>query len=79
MRILSSRTRCARSHFQFDTRSRLRRFFRFIGRVVVSAQKVETAQDAGCDTDHCNQERNSGHGLSFGGVGAIRQPCTKRK
>ena len=40
--------------------------FRFIGRVVVSEQKVETAQDAGCDTDHCNQERNSGHGLSFG-------------
>jgi hypothetical protein len=20
----------------------------------------------GCDTDHCNQERNSSHGLSFG-------------
>jgi len=39
---------------------------RFIGRVVVSEQKVETAQDAGCDTDHCNQERNSSHGLSFG-------------
>jgi hypothetical protein len=35
---------------------------RFIRRVVVSEQKIETAQDAGCDTDHCNQESNSGHG-----------------
>jgi hypothetical protein len=35
---------------------------RFIRRVVVSEQKIETAQGAGCDTDHCNQERNSGHG-----------------
>ena len=35
---------------------------RFIGRMVVSKQKIETAQDAGCDTDHCNQESNSGHG-----------------
>jgi hypothetical protein len=34
----------------------------FIGRMVVSEQKIETAQDARCDADHCNQERYSGHG-----------------
>jgi hypothetical protein len=34
----------------------------FIGRMVVSEQKIETAQDAGCDAEHCNQERYSGHG-----------------
>jgi hypothetical protein len=32
--------------------------------VVVSEQKIETAQDAGCDAKHCNQKRYSGHGLS---------------
>jgi hypothetical protein len=43
--------------------------------MVVSEQKIETAQDAGCDADHCNQERNSGHGLSFGeGAGEFLGP-----
>jgi hypothetical protein len=44
---------------------------RFIGRVVVSEQKIETAQDAGCDDKHCNQERYSDHGLSLEGHTAI--------
>jgi hypothetical protein len=35
---------------------------RFIGRVLISEQQIKTAQDAGCDTDHCNHKRNSNHG-----------------
>ena len=34
--------------------------------MVVSGQKIETAQDARRDAEHCNQERYSGHALSFG-------------
>ena len=34
------------------------------GRALIPEQEIKTAQDAGCDTDHCNQERNSGHELS---------------
>ena len=34
--------------------------------MVVSEQKIETAQDARCDAKHCNQESYPGHGLSFG-------------
>jgi hypothetical protein len=44
---------------------------RLVGRVVVSKQKVETTQDAGCDTDHCNQEPYAKHWLSFGENAAL--------
>jgi hypothetical protein len=36
----------------------------FVGRALIPEQEIKTAQDAGCDTDHCNHERNSGHELS---------------
>jgi hypothetical protein len=39
---------------------------RFIERVLISEQEIKTAQDAGCDADYCNQERNSSHALSSG-------------
>jgi hypothetical protein len=45
--------------------------------VVVSEQKIEITQEAGCDAEHYNQERYSGHGLSFGGgAGLFGSPAS---
>jgi hypothetical protein len=53
-----------RSYFQFDTRSRLRRFFASSDGWSSLNKKIETTQEAGCDAEHCNQKPYSGHGLS---------------
>ena len=54
-----------RSYFQFDTKSRLRRFFASSDGWSSLNKKIEITQEAGCDAEHYNQERYSGHGLSF--------------
>ena len=50
-----------RSYFQFDTRSRLRRFFASSEGWSPLNKKVETARDAGCDAEHCTQVESWEH------------------
>ena len=61
---------------------------RFIERVLISEQETKPAQDAGCDTDHCNRGRSplSGGGPHRGNnqlvdvtsAGSARQLCVRR-
>ena len=46
-------------------------FLRFIGRMVVSEQIIEAAQNEGREAEYCNQERYSKHGLFSGGRAAV--------